>query len=176
MVPAVDKPGMKRKKFEASSYQASSACLKITGSATLLGHTHRHTHTHSDSSSCFPQDISHMATWELCREMLSQLTLKKNLNVRLWRTSEGRDSQSPVLIGGVAFEFLFTKSRTFTLPCSHLLREVCICAAAHREIFVVTVYLFIFCPYVAGCLCAAIICLFVAVVCLCYQQLSLCSQ
>lgn len=45
MVPAVDKPGMKRKKFEASSYQASSACLKITGSATLLGHTHRHTHT-----------------------------------------------------------------------------------------------------------------------------------
>lgn len=46
MVPTVDKPGMKRKKSEASSYQASSACLKITGSPTLLGHTHRHTHTH----------------------------------------------------------------------------------------------------------------------------------
>lgn len=44
MVPTVDKPGMK-KKSEASSYQASSACLKITGSATLLGHTHTHTHT-----------------------------------------------------------------------------------------------------------------------------------
>lgn len=147
MVSTVDKLVMKRKKSEASSYQASSACLKITGSATLLGHTHRHTRTLWQQLLLPSRHISH-GHMRARREMLSRLTLKKNLNVRLGRTSEGRDSQRPVLIGGVAFVFLFTKSCTFTLSCSHLLREVCICAAA-AFLFAVIVYLFILCPYVA---------------------------